>query len=310
MKIIIMHGREGQSRSLTLSPVGRAVLSLCLIGIPTLLGGLAGYHLAASDASAVINQDAAQSWRKALADQRQLLQEARDKANREMRGIAARVAQLQAHVVRLDALGENLVEETGLKDGEFDFSRPPALGGPVSKDVVVDYGSLDFLNKMDQLSRQIDDRWIQLQTLQGVLQQDEIADASFIAGLPVEWGWQSSPFGRRTDPFTGQPAWHKGVDYAGKEGSNIIATASGVVTWSGDKDGYGLMVEVNHGDGFVTRYGHNKKNNVKVGDVVKKGQPIAIMGNTGRSTGPHVHYEVYRHGRVIDPASYLRRTHR
>ncbi|MBT3710872.1 MAG: M23 family metallopeptidase, partial [Gammaproteobacteria bacterium] len=114
-------------------------------------------------------------------------------------------------------------------------------------------------------------------------------------------------FGRRNDPFTGKPAWHEGIDFAGKEGSEIMAVAAGVVTWSGDRYGYGNLVEVSHGGSYVTRYAHAKKLLVKVGDVVAKGQVVALMGSSGRSTGPHVHFEVLRNGKPVDPLRYVRR---
>jgi len=120
----------------------------------------------------------------------------------------------------------------------------------------------------------------------------------------------SSRFGRRNDPFTGRLAWHKGVDFAGKDGSDIVSVGSGVVTWSGDRYGYGLMVEVSHGGGLVTRYAHAKDILVKLGDIVKKGQTIARMGSTGRSTGPHVHFEVRKNGKAVDPARYVNRRSR
>ena len=110
----------------------------------------------------------------------------------------------------------------------------------------------------------------------------------------------------RTDPFNGRREYHKGVDLAGKEGSDIIAVAAGIVTWSGDRYGYGNMVEINHGNGYITRYGHCKEVLVKAGDSVTKGQVIAHMGSTGRSTGPHVHFEVHKNGRVVNPLNYLR----
>jgi murein DD-endopeptidase MepM/ murein hydrolase activator NlpD len=109
----------------------------------------------------------------------------------------------------------------------------------------------------------------------------------------------------RADPFTGKPTMHKGLDFAGKEGDNVVATAAGIVTWAGDRYGYGQLVEIDHGDGFITRYGHNDGLTVSIGDVVTKGQPIAKMGNTGRSTGVHVHYEVIRNGRQVDPLPYV-----
>jgi murein DD-endopeptidase MepM/ murein hydrolase activator NlpD len=132
----------------------------------------------------------------------------------------------------------------------------------------------------------------------------------FIAGRPVQKGWLSSRFGTRNDPITGKRAWHSGVDFAGKDGSSVIAVAAGVVVYAAPRSGYGLLVELNHGSGFKTLYGHHKKLHVRVGDIVKKGQVIGSMGSSGRSTGPHVHFEVYKNGRVVDPASYIHRASR
>lgn len=146
--------------------------------------------------------------------------------------------------------------------------------------------------------------------MEALLAQRKIQRDVFIAGRPVKKGWMSSRFGRRTDPFNGQVAWHNGVDFAGKLKSDIVSVAAGVVTWSGPRYGYGEMVEINHGNGFTTRYAHNSENKVAIGEVVKKGQVIALMGTSGRSTGPHVHFEVYKHGRAVDPSSYIHRTHR
>lgn len=126
------------------------------------------------------------------------------------------------------------------------------------------------------------------------------------AGRPLKNGWISSYYGMRTDPFTGRRAMHHGTDFAGKEGSEILSVAAGVVTYSGERYGYGHMVEISHGNGYITRYGHNRENLVKAGDVVEKGQAIALLGSTGRSTGPHVHFEVLKNGRGVDPSSYIR----
>ncbi len=312
MKIIVVHGgRHGATRSISLSPLGRTLLSVCLIGIPALIGGVTGYYIGTYDPAAVINERAAQTWRERLAEQRLSLEEAKKLADEQIQGLTVKVAEMQARLVRLDALGERLVAESDFTEGEFDFSRPPAVGGPhVSADAEIQHNSLDFVQVIDELSERIDNRWMQLNTLQDMLAEEDHARESFVSGRPVKWGWLSSEYGRRTDPFTGKIAWHNGVDFAGKDGSEIIAVAAGVVTWSGERFGYGQMVEINHGDGFITRYAHNKQNIVKVGDIVKKGEVLALMGTTGRSTGPHVHFEVYKHGRAVDPASYIRRTYR
>jgi len=144
-----------------------------------------------------------------------------------------------------------------------------------------------------------------LNVLEDFLLNRKLREEVHPEGRPVAAGYISSSFGNRTDPFTGRAAFHKGVDFAGRTGAEVVAVASGVVIWSGDRYGYGQMVEVNHGNGYVTRYAHNAENLVAVGDTVKRGQMIAMMGSTGRATGPNLHFEVLRNGRVVDPLTYI-----
>lgn len=309
MKIIIVHGRHGASRSIS-SPLGKTLLTACLVGIPALLGGITGYYIASADPASMMNQRAAQAWRDSLAEQQHSVDETRRQANEQLQGLTAKIAEMQARLVRLDAMGERLVRMSGLNKGEFDFSKPPAMGGPEINAVPFEASPLDFLRVMNDLSARIDDRYRQLDTLQGLADHSNFSEAAYVSGLPVLTGWESSAFGYRIDPFTGQTAWHNGIDFAGEYGSDIVASAAGVVTWAGDREGYGQLVEIDHGDGYRTRYAHNSKLKVKVGDIVKKGQVISLMGSSGRSTGAHVHYEVYKNGRAVDPASYIHRTYR
>lgn len=284
-------------------------MSVCLFGVPALLGGIAGYHVAAGD-TGMINQQAAQSWRESLEDQQHSVDEARRNATEQLQALTAKVAELQARLVRLDAVGERLVRMGGLSKGEFDFSQPPAMGGPEMSVAPFHAEPLDFVKTIDELSARINDRWAQLDTLQGVMNRGSSDAAAFVSGLPVHTGWMSSSYGYRTDPFSGKMAWHNGVDFPGAEGSEVIAVAAGVVTWAENREGYGLLVEINHGNGYLTRYAHNAVSKVKVGDITKRGQVLALMGSSGRSTGPHVHFEVYKDGRAVDPASYIHRTYR
>ena len=152
-----------------------------------------------------------------------------------------------------------------------------------------------------------DNREAQLNVLESVLLNQNLSARVYPQGRPVKAGWMSSYFGRRTDPFTGKPANHKGVDFAGQEGDEIIAVADGVVTWSADRYGFGKLVEINHGNGYSTRYANNAENLVKVGEEVKKGQTVALMGDTGRATGPNLHFEVLRNGQRVNPVTYIRR---
>jgi murein DD-endopeptidase MepM/ murein hydrolase activator NlpD len=154
----------------------------------------------------------------------------------------------------------------------------------------------------------LSDREAQLDVLAGVLMTQNLNERVYPQGRPVGAGWISSYFGKRTDPFTGKAANHTGVDFAGKSGAEISAVADGVVTWSADRYGYGIMVEINHGNGYTTRYAHNSRNIVAVGDEVRKGQIVALMGETGRATGPNLHFEVLHNGSRVNPVKFIRDT--
>jgi murein DD-endopeptidase MepM/ murein hydrolase activator NlpD len=240
-----------------------------------------------------------------LAGQQADLDAARRAADEDLNAYAVRLGQLNAHVIRLDALGDRLTRLAKLSGGEFNFDQPPATGGP---EVILGDGqvpALDFQRSLDDLSRQIQDRDKQLAVLENLLMNRNLQSQVRPAGRPVEEGWISSYFGIRSDPFTGNRAAHYGVDFAGKMGDAIQAVAAGVVTYSGQRFGYGLMVEVNHGNGYATRYAHCSETLVRVGDTVKKGQLIAKMGSSGRATGPHVHFEVLQNGKLVNPQSYI-----
>jgi len=221
--------------------------------------------------------------------------------------LTARLGVLQAQVIRLNALGKRLVNMAGLEKGEFDFGSPPPQGGPEQPNVLAEKPlPLPSLKQsVDQLNQQLDDRQEQLSVLETMYRHRNLLDEVLPKGRPVGDGWISSYFGYRTDPFNGRREWHPGVDIAGKLGEPVVAVAAGIVTYAGKHGGYGNLVQINHGNGFVTRYGHNSKVLVKVGETVSKGQEIALMGSTGRSTGPHVHFEVWRSGRVVNPIKYL-----
>jgi murein DD-endopeptidase MepM/ murein hydrolase activator NlpD len=163
------------------------------------------------------------------------------------------------------------------------------------------------MQSTDTLEQQIQQQEKQLKVLESLTLGHHIQQNSYLSGRPIKRGWLSSYYGIRQDPFNGQPAIHKGIDFAGKENADIIATASGVVSWAGERYGYGNLIEINHGGGIKTRYGHNKEILVQVGDVVTKGQVIAKMGSTGRSTGPHVHYEILKNDRQINPLKFVYR---
>lgn len=245
-------------------------------------------------------------WQAELGQQEALLSSTREGLQQTLDALALRLGQLNAHVVRLDALGSRLTQMAGLGDGEFDFSSTPSLGGPEELIFGTDGNQLGGLvQALDLLDLQLGDRGRQLGVIEDLLLNRKLADEVHPEGRPVTTGYISSRFGERNDPFTGRLDFHRGVDFAGREGSDVVAVASGVVTWSGERYDYGEMVEVNHGNGYVTRYAHNAETLVAVGDTVKRGDVIALMGDTGRSTGPHLHFEVLQDGRKIDPLTVI-----
>lgn len=305
MNIILFDPKTGHSRTLKLRTpllVLVAVLGLSLSAVGGIAAGMwlkQGTSSEPGDLASFLKSDIASNAEK--------VEQARKQAEDQLIAMTVRMAELQARLMRLDALGERLVEVAKLNGGEFEFSRIPAVGGPEEAELQVELDRPSFLEDLDQLAADIEAREQQLEVLESLLENRKLRKEVSIAGRPVTWGWLSSRFGRRTDPFSGRPAWHAGVDFAGKEGSDIVSVGSGVVTWAGERYGYGLLVEVNHGGGITTRYAHAKEILVSVGDIVKQGEPLARMGSTGRSTGPHVHFEVRKNGKAVDPARYVYR---
>ncbi len=303
---LITHSRSG-AKSLRLGRAGQMGMALFGLG---LLGSacFAGYLLSIKmHPNGVVSERTVESWQAELEAQRRAVETTRAESEQQISALAARVARLQAHIARLDAVGERVTELVGLDDKEFEFSATPALGGPETG--VVSAGSnaspLEFIGQLDAMHSQLETRGRQLAVLESLLLDKHMGTEKLISGNPVNTGYISSYFGYRTDPFHGNTTWHKGIDFVAPEGSDVLATAAGVVVVAGERDGYGNLVEISHGDGLVTRYGHNKQLTVKVGELVRKGQVIAKVGSTGRSTAPHVHYEVARDGLFLNPAKYL-----
>jgi hypothetical protein len=237
-----------------------------------------------------------------IAEEKALIQQTRKDAQSDLDALAAHIGQMQANVTRLNALGQRLVVVAKLDSDEFDFENEPALGGPREPDAG---NTMDLNTVLSELSEELHSREQQLSLLEDVIMRSELKKEARPAGRPIGKGWISSYYGKRTDPFSGKLEMHKGMDFAGKKGSDVVAVASGVVTWSGERYGYGNLVEINHGNGYVTRYGHNAEILVKTGDSVERGQTISKMGSTGRSTGPHVHFEVLLNNRQVDPIRFV-----
>jgi murein DD-endopeptidase MepM/ murein hydrolase activator NlpD len=236
-----------------------------------------------------------------LGRQQQELKAAREDAQRDVNAVAARVGELQAQANRLNALGERLTHDGKLSDGEFNFDKVPGMGGAESAD---DMPAGDLLKSLDDLQSKFDRSGRQLSVLESLMYNQQLQLSAIPNGRPAP-GYITSGFGIRTDPFRGGLAHHMGIDFEANTGDPVRAAAGGVVSFAGVKSGYGNVVEVDHGNGYSTLYGHNSALTVRVGDIVRQGQQLARAGSTGRSTGPHVHFEVHVNGRPVNPRKFL-----
>ncbi|HET9048616.1 MAG TPA: M23 family metallopeptidase [Chiayiivirga sp.] len=308
MDVIIVSKFLKTPKKLSFARIQMKAAAVAVLGLILGVGAIAGYGVRALGSGDGMSSQDVQA---AMQEQRQQLDQLHQGSQRELNAMSVKLAELQAEVTRINALGMRLTQLAHLEDGEFNFDERPAVGGPQSERdgsiALTDAPSGSQLgSSIDALSRQLSLQASQLSLLESVLSDREL-DASLLpAGLPVRSGYASSGFGRRSDPFSGYNAFHRGVDFAGPRGSDVLSVADGVVQFSGRINGYGNAVEIDHGNGYVTRYAHNDKNLVVVGDRVKGGQIIAKMGSTGRSTGSHVHFEVWLNGRVVNPSQYLR----
>jgi len=243
-----------------------------------------------------------------VSGQAKAIERAQQLADEQVGVLAARVGRIQARVTRLDALGKRLTEVASLRRGEFDFDAAPALGGPEAGPAIEGRYVVAPLDEvLDELELAVRNRQRQLGALEAVIRSRRLASLLLPSGLPVESGYVSSGFGSRVDPFTGLEAPHEGIDLAAPPGTPILAAASGIVSYADEGGSYGMLVEITHGGGYVTRYAHNASILVQPGETVRRGDTIALLGSTGRSTGPHLHFEVLRDGRPLDPLQYLAR---
>jgi murein DD-endopeptidase MepM/ murein hydrolase activator NlpD len=304
MNVIFVGRKSGRVKQFDLRhPLvvcGAVVLVFAILaGVFSIGVRLGARHSAASPIDQLGNWSAELLKQKGqIEDTKRILQ---DKVN----ALAMRVGQMNANVIRLDALGKRLTRMANLDDGEFDFGHPPAMGGGETGSDGQPAQVPSLTAMVDDLQNQLSSREQQLGVLENLILTRELNKQVYPEGRPVQEGWISSYFGRRADPFTGYSAVHKGLDFAGTEGSKVSAVAAGLVTYAGERAGFGEMVEINHGNGLATRYCHNEKLLVKQGDMVRKGQDVALLGSTGHSTGPHLHFEVLKNGTQVDPLRFI-----
>lgn len=307
MNIIVLLDPRRKSFRVSLNAWALAVAALCVTaGLAAIFqaGVEFGARRSAGYVSALRDQTAS-VLEQELHAQKADLEQVKTSAEQSLDAIASRVSRLQGHVMRLDALGSRLASMAKLDDMEFGYSTPPGMGGPEPELAQESMSVPDFLATLSQLERGLQDKEEKLGAMESMLIRRTLQEQTLPDGQPAPSSWVSSLYGFRTDPMNGKLEFHQGIDFAGKEGSPITAVAAGIVTWSGPRQGYGNLVEVNHGNGYLTRYAHTEKNLVGVGEKVEKGEVIALMGDSGRTTGTHVHFEVVHDGRHVDPRQQI-----
>jgi murein DD-endopeptidase MepM/ murein hydrolase activator NlpD len=315
VQIIVVSDRFSTAKSLTLTSRHLVVGALAFAALVLSLSGLFSYlalrHAAdlrlplLADVVAFVRQTETQRTQDLVRD--------------NLKAIATKVGQLQAQMLHLDSLGERLSAVTGIKPIDEKAPAPPAAasdaaparagkGGPLAAATLVRVSAEDIGHEVDALVRRAEAQNDYLAVVESTLMEQRIARNRLPTVLPVEANWNASAYGWRADPFTGQRAMHEGVDFAAEVGTPIVAAANGVVIAAESHPDYGLVVDVDHGNDYQTRYAHASRLHVKIGQFVKRGQQIAEVGSTGRSTGPHLHFEVRYKGAAVNPARFLPRT--
>jgi murein DD-endopeptidase MepM/ murein hydrolase activator NlpD len=303
MNIILVSNRLAKTRTISLGPWQIALSLMLLSGL--MLGAAFTFQYAlVRFAPEGLSDEIRTLLSKVQSDEQQKQQ---FYLRSSLDAMAVRVGQMQAQLQRLDALGARLTKLTGMKPEEFQFSQPPAQGGPLVTFPEKEMSENGLSQQLDRLSRVVSDRSDKLLALETLLLQNQLSRKLLPSIPPVHTGFYSSNFGWRIDPFTGANALHEGVDFVANAGTPIYASAGGVVDYAGLHPQYGNMVEIDHGNDIVTRYAHASKLFVKVGQVVRRGEKIAEVGSTGRSTGNHLHFEVRYKGIAQNPVRFLQK---
>ena len=302
MNIILVSGHLAKARTINIGAHQFAGLVLGLVVSVVVLAGALNYLLLRY-ASELHFLPHLQNMVISIQEKRQSQTESylRDNLN----AMAQRLGQMQAQLLRLDTLGERLTKLAGFKSQDFLFSEAPGRGGAPSSIPNRDFTMTDLTRQIDRLTRTVDDRGDKLGALESMMTLEGARKKLIPTMLPVLGGSYNSNFGWRIDPFSGQHAYHEGIDFAGGEGTPILAAAGGVVVYAGPHEAYGNMLEIDHGNELITRYAHASKLLVKVGDMVLRGAKIAEVGRSGRATGTHLHFEVRQRGIAVNPAQFL-----
>ena len=307
MKIILIKDDASGKGPICLSGAKFFVMGLAgLVALPVVLGLLSYWVASSVDRS--LNPFTDPEYRVAVEsrvnEQQQEIIKTRQYVRQHIDVLGRRIGSIQAQVSRINAVEQRIAKVSGINLADFQFDQDPPIGGATVGDER-DLEQKDIENAIRSIEKELSARESEIAAVDFILSRKSLTSQQTPAGWPVKGGWVSSSFGSRMHPMTGKKQFHKGVDIPGKIGAHVLSVADGVVVRSEKNANYGWLVEVDHGDNYTTLYSHNRKNLVIVGETVKKGQAIAEIGSTGRSTGPHVHFEVHKKGKIINPVKYL-----
>lgn len=309
MDVILVSGRLARARTFSLGLPQLLLLGLGFAVTAVMLAATIHYvalHFSEDIKLPYVESVVLAAQKRQFALQQEQHERAQSYLRENLNAMAVKLGEMQAQLVRLDTVGERLAKLAGFKPQDLMFGERPGRGGAVSTLPSQDLSLGDFTEQLELLTRQVDDRNDKLGILESLFAVDSAKKKLIPTMLPVEGGWYSSDFGWRIDPFTGQRAYHEGIDVMAEVGTPIYAAAGGVVVFSGTHPQYGNMIEIDHGNGLITRYAHASKRLAKVGDLVVRGVEIGKVGKTGRATGSHLHFEVRRRGAAVNPKRFLR----
>ena len=302
MQIIVISDRLAKAKTLTLTT--RHLFASVVLGTVMLVGLTIGLYALTFRLAGDVRLPFLQQI--IVAAQQGETQKAREFVQQNLNAMAVKLGEMQAQLTRLDALGERLSSVAGIKPQEFRLNEPPGLGGAQSVSYPPqDLTMREFNQRLEMLSRQMENRTDLLGVLEAQMFEQAVKKKLLPTMLPVNASFNSSTFGVRIDPFTGQNTMHEGIDFMVDPGTPVVSAAGGVVHFAGMHPQYGYMIDIDHGNDLVTRYAHCSRLLVKEGDFVQRGRKIALSGATGRATGPHLHFEVRYRGSAQNPARFL-----
>lgn len=294
MHIILVSNRLATAKTLIVTPrlLAVAISTFLVLSFSTsFLFSWIGVHFNLPFAESLV-----------VAVQQRQAQKTQEFVRDNLNAMAVKLGQMQAQLLRLDSLGERVSTLSGVKLPEVGKG---GQGGPLLLSPQA-LSSQDFQRAVDRLAQIVDERSDSLTALESLLMERRVKSSLLPTIMPIDMDHVGSVFGHRLDPIAGVGAMHEGVDFVADTGTRVISSAGGVVVAAEYHAQYGNLIEVGHGNEFSSRYAHLSKILVKPGQVIKRGQQIGLSGNTGRSTGPHLHFEVRYKGVAQNPARFLR----